>query len=292
VRGLLAVLMCVAWVSAAAEGATAKKMSPLKKLVESIHYIQDSFYKEVDVGKCVDQILSGGVSKCTDRWSHYESAEEDNKEALDEYGEKDQSVYVEKPEAEIGYVKIKRFISETRDDFEAAVIGLNQNGMKVLVLDLRDNPGGRLHTVIGIITFFKSDEEPILYEVGRDGKEVPDTPYESNRGIFKELKVVVLINKESYSAAELLAGWLKEDFGAPVVGEVSFGKDLIQKPFEFEDGSALYVTYARYLIGKGKLSIGGVGVKPTLEVKNPEGQGDAQMQKAIETARRLAVLSH
>lgn len=204
---------------------------------------------------------------------------------------KDPSVIFSKLNGNIGYVKITEFIRPTEDDFEAAVSSLSQNGVNTLVIDLRDNPGGFLDSAVGINTFFKNDLEPIAYMLGKNQPEVEIVPNVEKLGIFQDLKVVVLINKNSASAAEILSGWLKEDFGAPVIGKATFGKDLVQTIYEFSDGSALHLTTERYLIGSKRISIGGIGVLPTLEVENPKGQKDRQMQKAIEIARQLAVLS-
>lgn len=346
----------------------------------TLQYIKAFYYKPVNEKDCVDQILAGGVSACTDRFSYLEDRKEAQKEearlnghfggvgivinyegkktkvesvsenfpakkagirpgdeiiaisstgaggnlisvsglrSLDEIGDLiggdvgtkvlisvsrngkimsfaierveiiNSSVTFSKPEDKIGYVKITEFIRPTADDFELAVSSLSQSGVKALVIDLRNNPGGLVNSVIGVISFFKNDEGPVIYLKKRNRPEEERFPDSENLGIFKNLKVVVLTNEWSASAAEIMSGWLKEDFGAIIVGKPTYGKDCGQGRFDFPDGSVLHLTTFHYLIGDKKVSVGNGGVKPTIEIENKNGEGDEQLKIALEQANKL-----
>lgn len=204
---------------------------------------------------------------------------------------KEDSIFFARIENNIGYMKIARFTHATAKDFELVVSSLSQNGAKALIIDLRNNPGGFLNSVIRIIGFFQANTDPVIYTHNWKSDYVPVFSEPDKRGIFKDQKVVVLVNEESASAAEILSGWLKEEKGVPIIGKATHGKDLMQKPFDLPDGSKLYLTIDQYFIGRKKISIGKVGVEPTIKVNffsgKPNDGADYQAKKAIEVATEM-----
>lgn len=205
---------------------------------------------------------------------------------------KEDSIFFSKIDENIGYVKITGFIEPTANDFELVVSSLVQNGVKVLIIDLRNNPGGLLDSVINIIGFFQANADPVIYTRNRNNNYVPVFSKSDKNGIFKNQKVVALVNEDTASASEMLSGWLKEEKGAAVVGKATYGKDLVQKPFDLPDGSRLYLTVDQYFIGSKKISIGKVGVTPTIKVNSSSGKSDNQVdyqaRKAVEVATEMA----
>lgn len=132
-----------------------------------------------------------------------------------------------------------------------------------LVLDLRDNPGGFLDVAVDITSQFLKDGV-IVYEVNADGDR--DTYKVKPGGIATDLPLVVLVNKNSASASEIVSGALQDNGRAPIVGENTFGKGTVNHVHPLRDGSAVYLSFARWLTPKEK-QIEGKGVTPDIEVK-------------------------
>lgn len=191
----------------------------------------------------------------------------------------------------VGYVRITEFSAETAKDFYVAVSSLTRSGSEVLIIDVRSNPGGLLNSVGEVISGFQKDNSASVYAKRRGGSYYPYNFYHREPRRYWELKVVVLANAYSASASEILSAWFKEDFGAPVVGEKTFGKGSIQTIIPFPDGSSLRLTIAEYFVGKNKTRVHEIGVSPTIEVKNPKSEDkkaeDLQLQRAIQEAEKL-----
>lgn len=195
----------------------------------------------------------------------------------------------------VGYVSLMGFGGKTVEDFDTAVTSMTASNMKVLIIDVRNNPGGLLSICIDILSLFSDTVEPIVYAMGRSKVYDSYKPRLNLLSKHSELKIVVLVNEYSASASEILAGWLKEDFGASVIGEKTFGKGSIQSSILLSDKSRLHLTIAEYFVGRNKLKVHNVGVVPTIEIKNPElkegeeltEENDAQLQKAIEVAEEM-----
>lgn len=150
--------------------------------------------------------------------------------------------YMAKPG--VGYIHIDRFAATTMQEFASAVDKLRAQGMKDLILDLQGNVGGYLYTAIDLCNQFLGENELIVYT---EGVHSPYYPYYSNnRGMFKDGKVVVMIDEGSASAAEILSGCLQDNDRALLVGRRTFGKGLVQKPFTLSDGSEVKLTTAHY----------------------------------------------
>ena len=197
-----------------------------------------------------------------------------------------------------GYVKIKKFSgNDLAKDFLEAINGLKDSGKKVLILDIRDNHGGRLDQVIQIASFFSNnkDSATIIYDRNRAGLFTDHTALGRSVGALKDLEVVVLQNRNSASASEILSGYLKEYCDAIVVGKNSFGKGIVQSIIPLEKyGGVLHLTVAEYFIGKNLIKIHGIGVTPTVEVddvyevgEDGENLKDQQLEKALEEAEKL-----
>ena len=187
----------------------------------------------------------------------------------------------------IGYISISGFKENTYDQFKTALDALQKDGMKGLVLDLRDNPGGLVKSVYQIGEELLP-EGTMVYTL--DKKEKRDDL--KCDGTYLDIPLVVLVNENSASASEILAGAVKDTDRGTLVGMQTFGKGLVQRLFTLPDGSGLNVTIQKYYTPKGT-SIHGIGIEPdevvqlgekylaTALTDIPEDE-DAQLQKALE----------
>ncbi len=152
--------------------------------------------------------------------------------------------------ADAGYIRISQFGANTDQDFVESVKALKTEGMKKLILDLRDNGGGYLTAATGLANQILPENKLIVYT---EGKHEPRTDYvATGGGEFEEGKLVVLINENSASASEILAGAVQDLDRGVIIGRRSFGKGLVQEQFPFGDGSALNLTIARYYTPLGR----------------------------------------
>lgn len=149
-----------------------------------------------------------------------------------------------------GYIKLNSFTATSADEFKEATRQLLAQGMKNLVLDLRNNGGGLLSTCIDIADEFLDSDQLIVYTKGRNRK--PIYHKSTKGGLLINCKSVILINESSASASEILAGALQDHDKAIIVGRRSFGKGLVQEEIELEDGSALLLTVSRYYTPLGR----------------------------------------
>ncbi|WP_129716147.1 S41 family peptidase [Pedobacter sp. SYP-B3415] len=151
---------------------------------------------------------------------------------------------------ETGYVRISKFGAQTDQDFADAAKMLRGRGMRKLVLDLRDNGGGYLMAATGLADQFLPENKLIVYT---EGRHEPRTEYFSTgTGEFTREKLAVLINENSASASEIVAGAMQDLKRGVIIGRRSFGKGLVQEQFPFNDGSALNLTIARYYTPSGR----------------------------------------
>ncbi len=152
---------------------------------------------------------------------------------------------------EIGYIKVSRFSASTYAEFRTALKKLKDQGMKQLLMDLRDNPGGYMDRAVNMADELLGGDPKIVYT---DGK---GTKYDSEarahiKGLFEKGPVVLLINEGSASASEIVAGALQDNDRALIVGRRSFGKGLVQMPIDLSDGSELRLTISRYYTPSGR----------------------------------------
>ena len=152
--------------------------------------------------------------------------------------------------ANTGYIKMALFSETTEDELHRDLEKLNAQGMKNLILDLRGNGGGVLETAVQIADEFLSEKKVVVYTQGRvyPKKEY----YSGSPGLFENGKLCVLIDEESASASEILAGALQDYDRATIVGGRSFGKGLVQEQYTLSDSSGLRLTIARYYTPSGR----------------------------------------
>jgi len=150
----------------------------------------------------------------------------------------------------IGYIKINKFAATTDDDFRTAFIGLQNKGLKKLVLDIRDNGGGYLSAATALADEFLKKDKLIVYTKGIH--EERKDYFATDSGMFQNGKLAVLIDEYSASASEILAGALQDLDRATIIGRRSFGKGLVQQQFPLGDGSAVNLTVARYYTPSGR----------------------------------------
>ena len=145
---------------------------------------------------------------------------------------------------EIGYISLVIFNATTRQEIDAAIEQLQQKGMKKLILDLQGNGGGYVQSAIGVVDEFLPNEKIVFYSMSNEG--IKDYYFTGGYGRFYDGEIVVLIDESTASASEIVSGALQDWDRAVIVGRRSFGKGLMQKPFELPDGSVLQLTGARY----------------------------------------------
>ncbi|MBN1551484.1 S41 family peptidase [bacterium] len=152
----------------------------------------------------------------------------------------------------IGYIYVGRFAKTTVDELEEALLELEGEGMKKLLLDLRGNSGGYLDQAVMIADKFIAGNKKIVYTRGRR-PETNDDFYSTDRNTHPHFPLIILIDKGSASASEIVAGAVQDWDRGLIVGETSFGKGLVQNQIGMKDGSALRLTTARYYTPSGRL---------------------------------------
>lgn len=186
----------------------------------------------------------------------------------------------------VAYVRLSQFGDATNEDWLSLINDFNlkmqtDKNIKGLVIDLRNNPGGYLTDAKFISSEFLSNGDVVVYQDTGSQR----TPLKvDRRGLFTNAstKVVILINKGSASASEIVAGALRDHKRATLIGETSFGKGTIQQADDLGDGAGLHVTIAKWLTPDG-VWVHGKGLKPDVEVKVDEKDPshDAQLEKAV-----------
>ncbi len=153
--------------------------------------------------------------------------------------------------SEVGYVYVNRFAETTNAELDTALVKLKAEGMKELILDLRDNPGGLLEQAVDVASDFIPKGKTIVFTKGRipQANEV----FPSIGGSYQKLPLIVLVNGGSASASEIVSGALQDYDRGLIVGETTFGKGLVQRQFSLSDGSAVRITIARYYTPSGRL---------------------------------------
>jgi carboxyl-terminal processing protease len=152
---------------------------------------------------------------------------------------------------DIGYVSVSRFAQVTTDELKDSLRKLQNKGMKKLVLDLRNNPGGLLSQASDVADLFLDDNKLIVYTKGRlsqfneELKAAQPYPYE-------KIPLVILVNSGSASASEIVAGAIQDWDRGLIVGETTFGKGLVQRPFTLPDNSVIRLTIAKYYTPSGR----------------------------------------
>jgi carboxyl-terminal processing protease len=174
------------------------------------------------------------------------------------------------PVTDIGYMWINQYHEKTPAELDQALAWMKDNGYDKVILDLRLNPGGYLRETVETTDEF-IDEGIIIGQVDRDGNETFANATEGGDG--RDLEVVILQDENSASGSEVMAAALRDNGFAKIVGETSFGKGTVNHLRELSDGSALYVSIARWLTPEGD-QIEGIGIKPDIEV-------DGQLEQIV-----------
>lgn len=179
----------------------------------------------------------------------------------------------------IGYLQITQFTERTGDEFIKAINKLSDLKANALVIDLRNNPGGLLDAAVAVAEPFFKKGDVIVYTQGRKPGDREDYKAEADDPPL-EVPVAVLINAGSASAAEIVAGALKDTGKAVIVGERSFGKGSVQSIFKLKNGEGMRLTTARYYTPSG-VTIHEKGVTPHVEVvMTPEDDQNVRLQRA------------
>nr|WP_104373633.1 S41 family peptidase [Desulfocucumis palustris] len=181
----------------------------------------------------------------------------------------------------LGYIVISQFSEKTPDELQKLLGDLKKQGLKGILLDLRDNPGGELQSVVKVSGNF-IPRGPAVYIEYRGGR----TEMLPAGGNNLELPLVVLVNGGSASAAEILAGAIKDTGSGTLVGQKTFGKGVVQTVFELDNGAGVKLTTARYLT-PGKHDINKKGIVPDVTVSRGEKPGtpDEQFNRGLEVLK-------
>jgi carboxyl-terminal processing protease len=175
------------------------------------------------------------------------------------------------------YLKIFEFNDNTFKNFKNIIPLILKENTNKIILDLRGNSGGYLDTAKEIANYFLKNNEVILIEQQREKRKIH---LAKNNGLFSDFHIIVLIDRGTASAAEILAAALKENRGAILIGEKTFGKGSVQTLERLSDGSLLKITFAYWLTPKEE-KISDIGLSPDIEVKNEEKK-DLQLERALE----------
>lgn len=150
----------------------------------------------------------------------------------------------------IGYINLTRFSSTSTKEFDDDMAKMKEQGMKSLILDLRNNGGGYMNTAIELADQFLEGRKEIVYTKGRSS---PREDYYSNgNGMYQNTRLVIMINENSASASEIVSGAIQDLDRGIIVGRRSFGKGLVQRPFQLPDSSEVRLTTARYYTPSGR----------------------------------------
>lgn len=200
------------------------------------------------------------------------------------------SVKGEMIDSSIGYIRMTSFDEDVSKDFEEKITELEANGMKGLIFDLRGNPGGYLNEAVKVASQFIPSGKIITYTIDKFGNKIES---KSIGGKAEGMPLVLLVDKGSASASEVVTGALRDYDAATIVGVNTFGKGVVQQLLEFKGGEGgLKVTTSKYYTPNGE-NIHKVGIKPDVEVKIEEKllnqpynrDTDPQFQKALEVVK-------
>ncbi len=189
------------------------------------------------------------------------------------------------PEDRFAHIRLTAFFSDTPEKLAEAIEEQMANGVEGLILDVRNNPGGLLSSVVEVTSMF-IDGGLILYEV--DGAGNRRDHGSSQSGEFTDIPLVLLANQYSASASEILVGALQDHARADIVGATTFGKGSVNRLHRLSNGGGLFLTFAKWYTPSGKL-IEGNGVAPDYEVTHRDAQkaDTAQFEKAVEVMESI-----
>ncbi len=179
----------------------------------------------------------------------------------------------------IGYLQITQFSERTGEEFAQALTALEEKGMRALVIDLRDNPGGLLDAAIDVCDQFFDKGELIAYTQGRTPESREDFNAEGSHH-KRSYPVAILVNGGTASAAEIVSGAMKDTKRAVIVGEKTFGKGSVQSVLELQNGEGMRLTTARYYTPSG-ITINQKGIVPQVELEiSAEDESKLRLQQS------------
>lgn len=198
-----------------------------------------------------------------------------------------QSVEGNMLDSSTGYIHIKTFMNEdTTDDFKSTIDQLKSQGMKGLILDLRDNPGGLLSEAVGVASQFIPKDKIITYTIDKYDNRNDSL---SIGGDAQDIPLVILVNENSASASEVVTGALRDYGIATIVGTTTFGKGIVQQTIKFNNGiGGLKVTTSKYYTPNGE-NIHKKGIAPDFEVTTSVGISDKGYNKNSDEQLKVAI---
>ena len=184
-------------------------------------------------------------------------------------------------DGDLGYIRLFGFARGAADQVHAEVDGLLDDGVRGVVLDLRDNGGGLFQEAVGVASTFIEDGEIVTY---RQSSE-EDIVYDAEGDAFEDLPLVVLVNEGTASASEIVAGALQDRERAMIIGTTTYGKGSVQEVVPLTDSSALKLTIAAYFTPNGN-DINGSGIDPDVEV---DATAAIQRARAVEILKGIVI---
>lgn len=187
----------------------------------------------------------------------------------------------------VGYIHIETFMNEnTTEDFKATIETLKSQGMKGMILDLRENPGGLLTEAVGVASQFIPKDKIITYTIDKYDNRNESL---SIGGVAEGFPLIVLVNEQSASASEVVTGALRDYGAAAIVGKTTFGKGIVQQSIKFDDGiGGLKVTISKYYTPNGE-NIHKKGITPNFEVTTPIGINENGYDKNTDEQLKVAI---
>jgi carboxyl-terminal processing protease len=185
-------------------------------------------------------------------------------------------------DVKVGYLRLSQFTRGAADALRAAVEGVREKGAQALVLDLRGDPGGLVDEAVGVAGAFLPDGSPVVVT---EGLHSPRRTFRTDGApVGGDLPLIVLVDRGSASASEIVAGALRDAGRGRLVGERTFGKALVQSTRLLRDGGALKLTTARYLTPDG-FDLATRGLPPSVKVvDDPETRPDEALRRALALA--------
>ena len=193
-----------------------------------------------------------------------------------------------RPEDRFAHVRIEQFYPTTPDDLRETILEVIEAGTEGIILDVRNNDGGTLASVVGIASLFLKPENDLVLYVEKGDGTMQKWPVREGMQIATEVPMVMLINERSASSSEVLAGALQDHGRATIIGEQSFGKGSVNILRPLSNGGGLYITIAHWHTPTGRL-IHGEGITPDIEVTHRDAQEQdiQQLRRAIEELTRM-----
>lgn len=190
-------------------------------------------------------------------------------------------------DSQLGYIRIKSFMNEnTAEDLKNKITELQGQGMKGLILDLRENPGGLLSQAVGVASQFIPEGKVITYTIDKYGNRNESL---SVGGIAEGMPLVILVNGNSASASEVVTGALRDYGAAAIVGNTTFGKGIVQQTLKFNNGiGGIKVTISKYYTPNGE-NIHKIGIAPDYEVSTPVGIDESGYDRKTDNQLNTAI---